>query len=71
MTQFHNVASAEVVCLLHGVENGSITGAAAQHAGERVLDCPFAGPGLPSQQPDRGGEDAWRANAALRGAMRV
>ncbi len=71
LRQLRNVASAEVVCVLHGVENGSITGAAAQHAGERVLDFLFAGLGLPSQQPDRGGEDAWRANAALRGAMRV
>ena len=71
LRQLRNVASAEVVRVLHGVENGSIAGAAAQHAGERVLDCLFAGPGLPSQQPDRGDEDAWRANAALRGAMRV
>ena len=71
LRQLRNVAGAEVMRLLHGVENGSIAGAAAQHSRERVLDCLFAGPGLPSQQPDRGGEDAWRANAALRGAMRV
>ena len=69
--QLRNFASAEVVRLLHGVENGSIAGAAAEHARERVLDCLCAGPGLPSQQRDRGGEDAWRADAALRGAMRV
>ena len=71
LRRLRNVASAEVVRVLHGVDNGSIAGAAAQHAGERVLDCLFAGPGLPSQQPDRGREDAWRANAALRCAVRV
>ncbi len=69
--QFRNVAGAEAARLLHGFENGSIAGAAAQHARESVLDRLFAGPGLPPQQPDRAGEDAWRANAALRGAMRV
>ena len=71
LMQLRNIASAETVCVLHGVENGSIAGATAQYASERVLDRLLAGPGLPSQKPGRGYKDARRADTALRGAMRV
>jgi hypothetical protein len=69
--QLCNITSAEMMCLFNGVEYRAIPGAAAQHAGERVLDRLLAGPDFPSQQRDRGSKDTWRANAALRSAMGV
>ena len=58
--------------VLHGVENGSIAGAAAQDAGERVLDRLLrqAAP-LVATSATADSDDARRADAALRGAMGV
>ena len=69
--RFHYIRDVEEMRVPHGVEDGAIARAAAQHAAESVLDRLFIRPRLSSQQSDRGQQNAGRADAALRGAMDV
>ena len=56
--QFRDIAGIEQARVLHGVEDRAIARAAAQHAGERVLDRLFVGPRLSPQQRDGGEQNA-------------